>query len=127
MPEVRITQPLKKPIRQSIDANSNNPLISELAPNKNNQDKNDNMEYVNKCNYSFNFNSKFIVKLNVLSRENMIQNALELQGFKLTLINTRPKARSQLSFTLDDNNAYLVGGLLDERLNDIWYCEIRGN
>ena len=57
----------------------------------------------------------------------MIQSAQELQGCKISLYNLRPKARSQSSFILVDNIAYLVGGMQDERLNDIWSCDIKGN
>jgi hypothetical protein len=39
--------------------------------------------------------------------------------------NDRPSSRSMFSFTLVDNCIYMFGGLKNEKLNEIWKCDIK--
>ena len=48
------------------------------------------------------------------------------QGIKICNLSTKPNARSQATFTHDEDVAYLIGGMLNERLSDIWSCEVKG-
>ena len=59
-----------------------------------------------------------------VSRESIFNNSY-FPGKYIYYQSNRPFSRGQATLSIVNNTIYLFGGMSNERLNDIWKCELQ--
>lgn len=61
-----------------------------------------------------------------MSRANLLNN-VELRGNFVPFTKNRPSARAMATFNAYNNYLYLIGGVSNERLFEVWVCDLNND